>query len=329
MKTNQQNSRSCEYTPTERKIPMDCSRLDDFRNRVTGPIVPMTTPINDDDSVDYDGLAKLTEFYVSNGIKVLIAAGTTGYCYTLSEEEHKKVIETIVQISNHQAFVIAGVSHSGTRLSNRLADLCQDAGADALLLTPPYYRQTARDPFGHYADVARNHDLPTVIYSTADADLNIDFFRRCAEVDNIVGVKEATGNYDLARDLLIELGDRLAICGGGSMRYYMWMWLWGSPGYVTSIANLVPEVELRFFRHLEEGDIASARQIVVDLEQPFLKVMAEYGWHECLHEAMKICDLPAHKLRLPLVEPPRAHVEKMKEVFERIGLLTPCFDENR
>jgi len=300
---------------------MNHNKVEDFKNRVVGPIVAMTTPINCDDSVDYDGLAKLTEFYVSGGIKVLIAAGTTGYCYTLTEEEHRRIVETVVQASNRRAFVIAGVSHSGTRMSNRLADLCQDAGADALLLTPPYYRQTARDPFGHYADVARNHDLPTIVYSTGDANLDIGFFRRCAEVDNIVGVKEATCNYDLARDLLIELGDRLSVFGGGSMRYYLWMWLWGSRGYVTSIANLVPEVELRFFRHLEEGDIASAKQIVIDLEQPFLKVMCEYGWHECLHAAMKIFALPAHKLRLPLVEPPQTHIEKMREEFERIGLL--------
>lgn len=294
----------------------------DFRNRVIGPIVPMTTPISNDDSVDYDGLARLTEFYVSRGIKVLIAAGTTGYCYALSEEEHERVVRTVVQVSNGRAFVIAGVSHSGTKLSNRLADLCQSAGADALLMTPPYYRQTARDPFWYYADVARNHDLPTVIYTTQDANLDLDFFRRCAEIDNIVGVKEATGNYDLARDLLIELGDRLVICGGGSMRYYLWMWLWGSPAYVASIANLVPDVELQFYHHLEQEDITSARQIVVDLEQPFLSIMTKYGWHECLHAAMKIFGLPAHRLRLPLVEPPKSHVEKMREEFERIGLLT-------
>ena len=70
---------------------MDQSKTEDLKNRVRGPIVPMTTPINDDDSVDYDGLAKLTEFYISGGIKVLIAAGTTGYCYALAEEEHKGI----------------------------------------------------------------------------------------------------------------------------------------------------------------------------------------------------------------------------------------------
>ena len=166
---------------------MDRNKVEKFKERLKGPIVPMTTPINDDDSVDYDGLAQLTEFYISGGVKALIAAGTTGYCYALTEEEHKRVVETVVQTSNGRAFVIAGVSHSGTKLSNRLVDHCQNAGADALLLTPPYYRQTARDPYWHYADVAGNHDLPTIIYSTQDANLDISFFRRCAEVDQIVG----------------------------------------------------------------------------------------------------------------------------------------------
>jgi len=291
--------------------------------RVKGPIVAMTTPIKEDNSVDYEGLARLTEFYVKNGIKVLIAAGTTGYCYTLTEEEYRKTVETIVQVANRRAFVIAGVSHSSTAISNKLADICENAGADALLMTPPYYHQTDRPEniFGHYKDVAQNHSLPMIIYNTARANLDIDFFRRCADIDNVVGVKEASANYNTCRDLLIELGDRLTIFGGGSMRYYLWLWLWGSPGYVTSIANLVPEIELRFYKYLQAGDIESARKIIVELEQPFFKIMEEYGWHQSLHAALKIFGLPANKLRLPLVELPKSHLEKMKREFIRIGLL--------
>ena len=291
--------------------------------RAKGPIVAMTTPIKEDNSVDYEGLAKLTEFYVDRGITTLIAAGSTGYCYTLTEEEHRRTVETIVKVSNGRAFIIAGVSHSGTMISNRLADICENAGADAFLMTPPYYHQTERSDnvFRHYKDVTQNHSLPMIIYNIKSANLDIDFFRRCAEIENILGVKEASVDYDFARDLLIELGDRLTIFGGGSMRYYLWLWLWGSPGYVTSIANLIPEIELRFYKYLEEKDVKSARKIIIELEQPFLDLMLKYGWHESLHAALKIFGLPANKLRLPLVEPPQEHQKRMKKEFIRMGLL--------
>ena len=101
----------------------------------------------------------------------------------------------------------------------------------------------------------------------------------------------------------------------------MWMWLWGSPAYVTSIANLVPEIELSFYQYLCKGDISSARKIVAEMEQPFLKIMTEYGWHQSLHAALKIFGLPANKLRLPLVEPPPEFIKKMKQEFIRIGIL--------
>ena len=291
--------------------------------RVRGPIVAMTTPIKEDNSVDYEGLARLTEFYVKNGIKVLIAAGTTGYCYTLTEEEHRRVVETVVKVSNGTAFIISGVSHSGTMISNRLADICENTGADALLMTPPYYHQTDRPDniFRHYKDVAQNHSLPMIIYNTGRANLDINFFRRCADIDNVVGVKEASANYNTCRDLLIELGDRFTIFGGGSMRYYLWLWLWGSPAYVTSIANLVPEIELQFYQYLEKGDIESAKKIVIELEQPFFDIMGKYGWHESLHAALKLFGLPANRLRLPLTEPPESYQKEMKKGFIKLGLL--------
>jgi len=298
--------------------------VEQTKSRLKGTIVAMTTPIGEDDTVDYDGLARLTEFYVSNGIKALIAAGTTGYCYTLSEQEHVRVVQTIVQAAAGRAFVIAGVSHSGTMLANRLADACEKTGADVLLMTPPYYHQscTYHGCLQHYRDVAKNHSLGLIVYNTAAANLDVDFFKRCADVETIVGVKDAGGNYPLGRDLLIELGERFAIVSGGSMVYYLWHHMWGSQAYVSSIANLVPEVEIRFYRHLEQGEMDAAMKIVTTLERPFFSVMdGEHNWHECLHAALKIFGLPANNLRLPLVEPPAAWQEKMKQQFVKIGLL--------
>ena len=304
---------------------METSTRNRARRGLQGPVVPLTTPIRQDDTVDYDGLARLVGFYIDHGIKSFIAAGTTGYCYALRPEEHEQVVATTVQASAGLAYVIAGVSHSGTGMANDLADRCERVGADALLMVPPYYHQTSSPDgcFKHYKSVSENHSLPMIVYNTPYSAFDVAFFRRCAEVENIIAIKEARGEYNFARDLLVELGERFLVLSGGSMRYYLWHWLWGAAGYVTSVANLVPEIELRFYRHLRQHDLKAAVDIVKQIEQPFLAIMIEYGWHASLHVALKVFGLPAEKLRLPLVEPPPEHVARMKQEFERIGILQP------
>jgi 4-hydroxy-tetrahydrodipicolinate synthase len=302
---------------------MSTNILEEAKTRLEGPVVPLTTPIREDGMVDYEGLGRLTEFYVNNGIKVLIAVGTTGYCYALTEEEHRRAVETVARASGGRAFVIAGVSHSGTMIANRLADACEKAGADALLMTPPYYHQTASPEgvYQHYKSVAESHSIGLIVYNIFSVRLDIDFFNRLANVEQIIGIKDASGDYNFARESCIQLKERFSIVSGGSMRYYLWHWTWGAKAYVTSIANLVPQIEIDFYNYLRKGDPDAARKIVVDYEQPFFEVMIEYGWHECLHAALKIFGLPAGSLRLPLVEPPKSHVEKMKKAFIEIGLL--------
>jgi len=300
------------------------NNLEKTRRYLKGPILAMTTPIKENDEVDYDGLAKLTNFYIKNGIKVLLVVGSTGYCYTLTEQEHKKAIETVVQTSAGRVFTIAGVSHSGTMISNRLADICEKAGANALLMTPPYYHQTSSTEgvYEHYKSVAKNHTLGLIVYKTGSAaNLDINFFQRIADIENIIGIKDASVDYEFGREICVKLGDRFVIISGGSMRYYLWHWLWGAPAYISSIANLVPKIELEFYNCLEKGDLESAKNIVIKYEEPYLELMGKYGYHQSLHLALKMFGLPAGKLRLPLVEPPKSHIEKMRQLFVHLGLL--------
>ncbi len=297
--------------------------LEQARQKVRGPVVPMTTPCNEDGSIDYEGVQQLTRFYVEHGINTIIAAGTTGYCYTLTPQEHKEIVRTIVETANGEAFIIGGATHSGTRIANHLADICQEVGTDALLVAPPYYGGTA-EPEGtyqHYKSIAQNHDLGVFVYNRGPIELDVPFFERLAEIHKIIGIKDASGDYNFARDVGIALSDRFVLVGGGSMRRFLWQWLWGGQAYVTGIANLVPEIEHRFFGYLEENDIVGAKQIIIDYEQPFFEAMMEYNWWASLHLALKIFGLPAGKLRLPLVEPPAAHRQKLEQMFRNIGLL--------
>ena len=303
---------------------MSQSSVDEARQSIVGPIVPLTTPIREDGQVDYDGLAKLTEFYVAGGIKIMIAAGTTGYCYALNYHEHGRVVETVVKAAAGKAFVIAGVSNSGTANSNKLADLCEEAGADALLMTAPYYGVdvcSQEGAFRHYKSVAENHSRGVIVYNRRPVLLEVDIFKRLSDIENVIAIKDASGDYNFGREVSIQLQDRFTIISGGSMRYFLWHCLWGARAYVTGIANLVPRIGIDFFDRIGKGDVEGAKRIVVECEQPFLQAVRPCGWHEFFHAALKIFGLPAGTLRLPLVEPPKSHVAKMEKVFREIGLL--------
>lgn len=297
--------------------------LAEARARVRGPVVPMTTPCLEDGSIDYEGVAKLTQFYVDRGIRSIIVAGSTGYCYTLTPEEHQRIIEIAVETAAGKAFILGGSTHSGTRISNHLADICQEAGADALLVAVPYYGGTVtpEGTFQHYQSVAQNHDLGVFVYNRGPYLLDVPFFERCAEVERIVGIKDSSNDYDFSREVGIALSERFVILSGGSMRRHLWHWLWGAQAFASGIANLVPEVELEFADCLDRGEVAAARDIVVKYEEPFFKAMLKYNWWESLHVALKVFDLPAGLLRLPLVEPPFAYQQELERVCREIGLL--------
>src|SRR5690606_17026071 len=122
--------------------------------------------------------------------------GSTGEFYTVSEDEHRKVVATVVDEATGQAIVIAGASHSGTAQASRLAGLNRQEGADAVLVCPPYYLYDGEEGvYLHYRTIAEENDIPIVVYSNRDVMQNIELMGRLAEIPNIVGTKEATGNY--------------------------------------------------------------------------------------------------------------------------------------
>jgi 4-hydroxy-tetrahydrodipicolinate synthase len=217
-----------------------------LRERLKGIIVPVTTPFNEKFEIDYDALETLMKFYLDNGLKCFIAAGSTGECYVLTAEEHEKVVKTIVNTCKKykDTFVLGACSHTSTAMSNKLADICQDAGVDGLLLTPPYYLNHSDMCPVHYRSVAKNHDIPLIIYHNKAMPEDMSLWEEFVKEPNILGVKFATHNIYMARQLISKYRDRLVIYGGGSMLQYLPMALHGSPGYVGGFCNFMPQIEL-------------------------------------------------------------------------------------
>jgi len=277
------------------------SPLKELRSRIKGTIVPMTTPFTDSGEIDLKGVRENTNFLVESGIKVISPLGSTGEFYTMTTDEHRAVLKATCEQAKGRATVIAGAGHSGTRVASQLTRMAQEAGADAVLICVPYYLYDgAEGIYQHYRTIAhQNPNIGIVIYANKEIMKDLTILERLTDEPNIVGVKDATGDYALYRDECVKFRDRLSIVGGGSMQHYLWGWMWGSTGYFASVANFNPQIELDFFAHLEKGNLAAATKIVEETELPFFEIALKLGWWRTLKAAMDIYGLPGGNSRLP------------------------------
>lgn len=296
---------------------------DELRSRIRGSIIPMPTPFTDAGEVNLAGVREYTNFLIESGIKVISPLGSTGEFYVMTMSEHHAVLNAVCEEARGRATVIAGAGHSGTLISSQLTAMAQGAGADAALICVPYYLYDgAEGVYQHYRTVARdNPGIGIVIYANKEIMADLSILEGLALEPNIVGVKDATGDYGLYRDQCVRFRDRLAIVSGGSMQHYLWGWLWGSQGFYASIANFKPQVELDFIAHLEAGDIRAATRIVEEIELPFFKIALRLGWWRTLKATMDIYGLPGGNSRLPNRRLSAEETGLLRAELEKINLL--------
>jgi len=170
----------------------------------TGAMVALTTPFQDG-QVDYDTLDELVDFQLENGIDAIVPVGTTGESPTLSHEEHKKVIERVVKSAAGNVPIIAGTGSNSTAEAIELTAYAKKVGVDASLQVCPYYNKPTQEGFyQHFRIIAEEVDLPMVLYNIpgrCGAGLTVDTIVRLSEIENIVGIKEATGSLDQASEI--------------------------------------------------------------------------------------------------------------------------------
>jgi len=210
---------------------------------IIGSIVALVTPMHADGSVDWAALERLLDWHVESGTAGIGAVGTTGESATLDMEEHCQVIEHCVRYIAGRIPVLAGTGSNSTREAIELTAAAAAAGADACLLVTPYYnRPTQEGLFQHFRTVAETVDIPQLLYNVPGrtaVDMSNDTVLRLAEVDNVVGLKDATGDLARARDLLRRCGKEFAVYSGDDPTA-MELMLAGGRGNISVTANVAP-----------------------------------------------------------------------------------------
>lgn len=231
---------------------------------ITGSIVALVTPMHADGSVDWAGLERLLDLHVESGTGAIGAVGTTGESATLSVEEHCEVIRHCVNYLRGRLPVLAGTGSNSTWEAIDLTRAAAEAGADACLLVTPYYnRPTQRGLYEHFKAIAAAVDVPQVLYNVPGrtcVDMSNDTVARLAELDNIVGIKDATGDLARGRDLVARCGERLAIYSGDDPTA-MELMLAGGHGNISVTANVAPAKMAQLCRLAMAGDREAASPV--------------------------------------------------------------------
>ncbi len=230
----------------------------------TGSMVAIVTPMQLDGAVDYDALARLVDFHLENGTDVLVPAGTTGESATLDHNEHCEVIKRVVKQVKGRIPVIGGTGANSTWEALSLTRCAAEAGVDACLLVTPYYNKPTQEGlYQHYKKIAEEIDVPQILYNVPGrtaCDMLPETVSRLAEVKNIVGVKEASG--DLSRGVKIKelCGSEFMVVSGEDPQA-MESILAGGQGVISVTANVAPRLMHEMCAAALAGDRDKATEI--------------------------------------------------------------------
>mgnify|MGYP001820170886 FL=1 len=231
---------------------------------IRGSLVALVTPMTVDGAVDYDSLERLLEWHLAQGTDGIVSVGTTGESATLDEAEHCEVMRRTVELVAGRVPVIAGTGANATSEAIRLTRCARDGGADACLLVTPYYNKPTQEGlFLHHKAVAEAVDIPQILYNVPGrtaVDMTPETVARLAEVPDIVGVKEATGDLDRVARLRSLCGNGFALYSGDDATGREFMLL-GGDGVISVTANVAPAAMHRLCEAALAGDAAKAAEV--------------------------------------------------------------------
>jgi 4-hydroxy-tetrahydrodipicolinate synthase len=290
----------------------------------TGSIVALVTPMMHDTlEVDWDGLKRLVEWHIEQGTDAIVAVGTTGESPTLDVQEHMATIAAIVEDVAGRVPVIAGTGANCTREAIEWTQRAQQAGADACLLVAPYYNKpTQQGLYLHHKAIAEAVDIPQILYNVPGrtaCDMLPDTVARLAEIPNIVGIKDATGDLARGRQLVELCPEGFAIYSGDDLTAVELI-LMGGHGDISVTANVAPKLMSDMCRLALEGRADEARAIN-QLLQPVHQALFVESNPIPVKWAVAEMGLMEHGIRLPLTELSAEHHHKVLAALEQAGLL--------
>lgn len=289
---------------------------------IRGSIVALVTPMTLNGNIDWEALKRLVEFHVEKGTASIVAVGTTGESATLDCKEHTEAIGFIVDQVAGRIPVIAGTGANSTREAIELTRAAKAVGADASLLVTPYYNKPTQEGlYQHYCAIADAVDIPQILYNVPGrtaCDMLPETVLRLVSVTNIVGIKEATGNLERAKELIESTPENFAVYSGDDATAIELILL-GGQGNISVTANVAPAEMAELCRLGLEGQADAARELQHKLMPLHTRLFVEANpipvkW------ALAEMGLMQPGIRLPLTQLSSQYHEVVRQALKDSGI---------
>lgn len=290
----------------------------------TGSGVAIVTPMKDNLEVNYDKLEELIDFHVKGGTDCIVIAGTTGEGATLSMEEHRNVIRAAVEFTRHRIPVVAGTGSNCTKTAIQLTQEAEEDGADGALIVTPYYNKaTQTGLIKHYSQIASETKLPIILYNVPGrTGCNIQpetVATLVRENENIVGLKEATGNMAQASKTMYLCDGKLDLYSGEDGLVVPLMAI-GGIGVISVIANIAPQQTHDMCASYMAGDREKALELQMK-SLPLVDALFSEVNPIPVKRALNLLGMEVGSLRAPLCEMSDANAAVLKQAMVECGLL--------
>lgn len=290
----------------------------------TGSGVALVTPMKENGEVNYEKLKELVEYHVANGTDSIVICGTTGESATMTEEEHSDVIKACIDYVNKRIPVIAGTGSNCTRTAIELSKRAQIDGADGVLIVTPYYNKATQQGLKeHYKAIANSIDIPVIMYNVPSRTgcnlLPATIASLVKEVDNIVGVKEASGDISTVAEIMNLTNGKIDLYSGNDDQIVPILSL-GGKGVISVLANIAPMDTHNIVDSFLKGDIKVSRELQLKYI-PLIKSLFSEVNPIPVKRAMNLLGMEVGSLRLPLTEMAEGKAAVLAGELRKTGLL--------
>lgn len=287
-----------------------------------GSLVAIVTPFKNG-KIDEAGLRDLIEFQISQGTRGIVPCGTTGESATLNHDEHHEVVSITVDACKGKIPVLAGTGSNSTREAVQLTQYAQKSKADGSLLITPYYNKPTQEGlYQHFAAVARETDLPIILYnvpSRTSVNMLPPTVERLSKIKNIVGIKEASGSLPQISEIISRCGDEFLVLSGDDILLLPILAI-GGKGVISVTANVVPDKVAALCFHAAKNEMDKARQLHFQLMKLNDAMFLETNPIP-VKTALGLMGKISAELRPPLSPLADGHLEELKSILSEYSLI--------
>ena len=290
---------------------------------IKGIIPAMVTPLKKDETLDEDGLREVINYLIESGVHGIFCCGSQGEIYSLRDEERKRVIEVTVDEVNGRVPVYAGTGEVTTEKVIDLTRYAKDVGADAASIITPYFiRPSSEELYMHYRKIAEAVDIPIILYNNpgrTGVNLDVSVVSRLAEIDNIVGIKDSSGDLTLTAEYIRQTPERFSVIAGRDSLILATL-VYGGKAAIAATANVAPKLVIEIYEAFIKGDIKRAREAQFRL-LPLRQAFGLGTFPVVVKEAMALIGKPSGPAKSPVGPMSEENRERLRGILSDLGLI--------